>query len=296
MVRSYGEVAALRGVDLVVDAGEVHCLLGRNGAGKTTLVSILGGLLPADSGTVLVEGRPVQGPQRNASAVGLAPQEIGIYPTLTVVDNLRLPAELHGGRGAAAREAVDAALDALDLVPLADRIAGTLSGGQKRRLHVAMALVHRPRLLILDEPTAGADVQTRNRLVALVGALAAEGVAVCYSTHYLAEIEGLDATISIMEEGQVVARGTATELVAAHGEAFVEVEFEDDLPALVPGEIARTDRRVRIRVDPARRGILDVLDDLQQAGAPPVRSVESFSPSLESVFLTVTGRRLADVR
>ena len=194
--KAYGEIVALRGVDLDVASGEIVSLLGPNGAGKTSLVSIVAGLRRADDGLVEVAG--LDASRRSAEVrrhIGLAPQDLGIYPVVSVRNNLMLFGELEGMRRRELRSRIDEVCDALDITPLLDRQAGSLSGGQKRRLHTAIALLHKPDLLLLDEATTGADVETRGHLLELVRRLASEGSAVLYSTHYLQEVESLGATV-----------------------------------------------------------------------------------------------------
>nr|MDP9332812.1 ABC transporter ATP-binding protein [Actinomycetota bacterium] len=186
VVKRYGARTALDGVSLEVERGEVLGLLGPNGAGKSTLVSIVAGLRRPDSGTVLVEGIDVVAESPAARArVGLAPQETGLYEVLTVRENLAFFADLAGmGRRARATR-IDELAVALRLTALLDRTAFELSGGERRRLHTAIAFLHRPPLLLLDEATVGADVETRAALLDVVRAVANGGAAVVYSTHYL---------------------------------------------------------------------------------------------------------------
>ncbi|MDP2711675.1 MAG: ABC transporter ATP-binding protein [Solirubrobacteraceae bacterium] len=212
------ERRALDGVQLAVHAGRVTALLGPNGAGKSTLVSLAAGLTRPDAGTVRVLGEDPAG--RGAQAlrrrIGLAPQEIGVYPQLSVTTNLRCFAELYGLRPRAARARAAELLEPFALSELGDRPAGRLSGGEQRRLHAAIALVNRPALVILDEPTAGADPSTREHILRAVRDLAGGGTAVVYTTHYLPEAERLDADIALLEHGRVIARGSVAELIARH--------------------------------------------------------------------------------
>ena len=222
--KRYDGRVALAGVDLEIAAGEVVALLGPNGAGKTTLVSIVAGLRRADAGRVAVAGHDVaRTPQHARAQLGLAPQELGVYPTISVRDNLRFHGELAGlRRGELTRRVADVA-QALALDALLGRAARTLSGGERRRLHTAMSVMGRPALLLLDEPTAGADVGMRAQLLALVRRLAGDGVAVCYSTHYLPEVEQLGATVAILDAGRIAARGSLDALLARYGRARVEL-------------------------------------------------------------------------
>jgi ABC-2 type transport system ATP-binding protein len=253
VVKRYGSRVALDGVDLAVEPGEVLALLGPNGAGKSTLVGIACRLLAPDVGTVRVAGRP-----------GVAFQEIGIYPSLTVRENLWAFAEVYG----VSRRSSERLLRSFVLSELADRRAGRLSGGEQRRLHTAIALVHRPKVALLDEPTAGADTQTREAILDAVRELAAEGTAVVYTTHYLPEVEALDARVALLEAGRIIASGTVAELVAAHAESVLEVEYPDGRVERRPGS------------------------SLHGLGDDVVRA-EVIRPSLEAAYLALTGRRSA---
>jgi len=209
--------AALDGIDLDVEEGGVLALLGPNGAGKSTLVTLVAGLLRPDEGTIRVlGGDPTARGGRLRRQVGVAPQEIGVYPQLTVHANLRSFAELYGLRPRAARARATELLEPFALQELANRPAGRLSGGEQRRLHAAIALVNRPRLVVFDEPTAGADPSTREHILQAVRDLAQDGTAVVYTTHYLPEVERLDAQIALLEHGRVIARGALGELVSRH--------------------------------------------------------------------------------
>jgi ABC-2 type transport system ATP-binding protein len=290
--KSYGTVHALRGIDLDVAAGEIIGLVGPNGAGKTSLVSIVAGLRRPDRGRVVVDGIDVaRHPDAVGPHLGLAPQELAVYPTLSVFQNVQLFGELAGLRGRDLRTRIAETAEALGLTELMKRRADSLSGGQKRRLHTAMALVHRPPLLLLDEPTTGADVESRNALLALVGRLAAEGAAVCYSTHYLPEVESLGASVVIIDHGQVIARGSIADLVATHASAAVELVFEGPPPE-VPHAVAVDGDPSRIRIataDPAVTAA-KVLGGLN-SHAERLRAVELTRPGLESVYLALTGRK-----
>jgi ABC-2 type transport system ATP-binding protein len=209
---------ALDSVDLVLAEGGTLALLGPNGAGKSTLVSLAAGLLRPAAGTVRVlGGDPAGRSGATRRQVGVAPQEIGVYPQLTVLTNLRAFAEFYGLRPRAARARAAELLEPFALSELADRPAGRLSGGEQRRLHAAIALVNRPRLVIFDEPTAGADPSTREHILQAVRDLASGGTAVVYTTHYLPEVERLDADVALLEHGRVIARGSVEELVERHG-------------------------------------------------------------------------------
>ena len=198
--KSYGTHNVLRGVDLRVEPGQILGLLGRNGAGKSTLITILCGLKRADAGGVRICGKNPAA-HNIGQLLGYAPQELGIYPDLSVAQNLTAFGELHGlGR----REAVVRAGEVMELLGLSEKQgqrASHLSGGQQRRLHAGMAIMHRPRLIFMDEPTVGADVEARSQILSAVRHLAEEGAAVVYTSHYLAEFEELGSDIAILSEG-----------------------------------------------------------------------------------------------
>ena len=295
--KAYGKVAALQGVDLDIAPGEIVSLLGPNGAGKTTIVSIIAGLRRADSGVVEVDGlNALSRSSRVRRCIGLAPQDLGIYPVVSVRRNLRLFGELAGLHGSLLRSRIDDVAETLDITDLLDRQAGSLSGGQKRRLHTAIALLHRPKLLLLDEATTGADVETRGHILDLVRSLATDGSAVLYSTHYLNEVETLGGTAVILDRGRVIARDGVTELIAAHAVPVVEFTFEGGVPDHIEYDGASTQGRQpmidgdRIRVpthDPART----IAAVVPQITTGRLTSLEIVRPSLESVYLALTGRR-----
>lgn len=290
--KSYGEHGVLRGVDLHASPGEVVGLLGPNGAGKTTLVSIVAGLRPADAGEVTVDGIDAFArPERARAAIGLAPQDLGIYPILTVAQNLSLFGELAGLRGPALRVRIGEVAEALDLTAMLPRKAASLSGGQKRRLHTAMALVNRPKLLFLDEPTVGADVESRGRILATVRDLAAGGCAVIYTSHYLPEIEELAATVAVLEGGQIIARGPLTELVSRYGSPALRLSFDGPAPHL-PGFVVEG-REATLQTAHPAHAAADILQRLNGQSAH-LRSVDIVRPSLEAAYLALTGRRSND--
>jgi len=288
--KSYGGLEALRGVDLDVGAGEVVALLGPNGAGKTTLISIVSGLRRADAGVVEVDGLDALARTTDVrSRIGLAAQDTGVYPVVSVRHNLMLFGELAGLERRALRSRIDDVAEALDITDLLDRKAGSLSGGQKRRVHTAIALLHRPRLLLLDEATTGADVETRARILDLVRHTAAEGSAVLYSTHYLAEVESLGSRVVILDRGQVIADGDVHQLVGAHAVPVVELAFHGEVPArLKEGGVTHHGRRLPIPTGHPATTLVELLPPVP-GGA--LASVEIVHPSLEAVYLALTGRR-----
>jgi ABC-2 type transport system ATP-binding protein len=293
VVKQYGDRTALAGVSLSVESGEVLGLLGPNGAGKSTLASIAAGLRSPDRGHVTVHGIDVVASPSSAMAhVGYAPQEIGVYEVLTVRENLAFFAELVGLTRKARTRRVGEVAERLGLSGLLDRTAFELSGGERRRLHTAIAFLHRPALLLLDEPTVGADVETRASLLDLVREVADEGAAVVYSSHYLHEVEALDASVAILVRGRLIASGRLDELVTSHGHTSVALSFDGAVPDdCLCGMAATVDGNV-VSIETADPGgtVAKVMHGLGDA-ASRVRSVDVLRPSLESVFVSLTGQR-----
>lgn len=284
--KSYGTQRVLDRVDIDVGEGEILALLGPNGAGKTTLVSIVVGLRRADAGAVHVAGvDALAQPARVRPLIGFAPQQLGIYPTLSARRNLVIFGELAGLRGSALHTRIDEVASALGLGDLLDRRAGVLSGGQQRRLHTAMALVHQPRLLFLDEPTVGADVESRRQILALVKEVAAAGCTTVYATHYLPEIEDLDARVTLLNQGRIVANGSVSDLVRAHSGSKLRLTFRGPAPT-IPGYDVSGSEAIRAVDDPGREAA-QVFAGAEWASR--LESVEIFRPSLEDAYVALTG-------
>ena len=238
--KRYGDRLVLDELSLRVGPGQILGLIGSNGAGKTTAISIASGLITHDGGSVRVgqagaaDIDVTRQPRAAAGLIGLAPQELGIYPMLTVRENLLTFGELAGLGRRAARERAEVVAEALDLMPQLGQRADTLSGGQARRLHTGMALLHRPAVLFLDEPTVGADVAARRAILNVVRDLAAQGSSVVYTTHYLGELTDLGADVAILHGGRIVLEGTTAEVIAAHAAPAVAIVTSGELPDL-PG-------------------------------------------------------------
>ncbi|MFE0650156.1 ABC transporter ATP-binding protein [Streptomyces sp. NPDC059534] len=263
LTKRYGDVHALAGFSLTVEAGEIVGLVGHNGAGKSTFVEIVSGLIRPDGGRITVGGKD---PSQARSTIGVSPQHIALYRPVTVHEHLKLYGGLAGLRRAALRRATDELVDALRLTEFCDRPVGLLSGGQQRRAQAAVALIHRPGLLLMDEPTAGADPETRQALLDVVKQRAAEGAAVVYTTHYLPELTELDATLAVAREGRVIARGTSAELLdGLPGEVRVTFQDEEEV------SISTTDPST-------------ALVGLLSGNERPVAGVDVRKPSLDDLY------------
>lgn len=262
LTKSYGSVRALDGFSLRVSPGEIVGLVGHNGAGKSTFIEMAASLARPDSGTIRIDGRD---PARARDRVGVAPQNIALYPSVTVREHLQLFGGLAGLRRAGLRGAIDELASALRLTDFLDRRAGVLSGGQQRRTQAAAALIHRPSVLLLDEPTAGADPETRQALLDTVKQRAGDGAAVLYTTHYLPELTDLRASIAVAKRGRIIARGAAADLL-------------DGLPGEV--QIGFDDEEVRISTTDPAATLVKLLNTTNR----PVRSVQVRNPDLDDLY------------
>jgi ABC-2 type transport system ATP-binding protein len=284
--KRYGAVHALAGVTLEVEEGEFFALLGPNGAGKTTLISALGGLVRPDAGRLSIMGHDVERDFRAARrAVGIVPQEIVFDPFFTVRETLEIQAGYFGLRRNGAW--IDELLERLGLASKARANMRSLSGGMKRRVMVAQALVHRPPVIVLDEPTAGVDVELRQALWAFVRSLNAAGHTIVLTTHYLEEAEQLCSRIAMMKEGRIVALDTTARLLASFSERVMRVKLEAGTlpPALAMRATAEPSGAWRIAIDDMAH-VERVLLQLREAGCA-VASLEVGEPELEEVFVKV---------
>ncbi|MFJ8473589.1 ABC transporter ATP-binding protein [Kitasatospora sp. NPDC094011] len=285
MHKSWGRVHALTGFDLAVAPGEICGLMGHNGAGKTTFARVCAGLERPDRGRVVIDGIDLAAaPGRARARVGLAPQEIALYPTVTLRRNLEFHGGLAGLRGRALSRAVEEITTAVELDGRLDQVVEQLSGGQQRRAQAATALLHRPAVMLLDEPTVGADPVTRQALLALVRARAAEGAAVVYTTHYLPELEDLGATLAVAEAGRVVARGDRQDLLAGLP-GRVGISFAGPAPARLAERADGTAPDGGLWFTAARptEALARLLGDLGPE-ADRVRSVQISEPTLDDLY------------
>ncbi len=303
LAKRFGELQAVDRISFEVRSGEIYGLLGPNGAGKTTTISMLTGLLPPDEGQMQFQGVDLaEDPIGIKSKLGVVPQEIALYEELTATENLRFWGSLYGLSGAGLKAAVGEALDQVGLTAKADTRVETFSGGMKRRLNLSLGLVHKPLVVMMDEPTVGIDPQARLNILEVVRDIASSGTTVLYTTHYLEEAESLCTRIGIMDHGKILAEGTleelkkmigANEVVTVRG-SFSESEARD-----------RVDRLEAVRVIDAEDGRLMLATAGDGSGAVRLLSeilggdlaVEGISiqpPSLNGLFLKLTGRELRD--
>ena len=297
LVKSFGSVRALDGVDLEAAPGTVLGVLGPNGAGKTTVVRILTTLLAADSGSARVAGHDVAADARELRArIGLAGQYAAVDDNLTGVENLVMVGRLYGESRPAARSRARELLERFSLSDAGDRVAKTYSGGMQRRLDLAAALVARPPVLFLDEPTTGLDPRSRIELWQTIEGLVADGTTVLLTTQYLDEADRLADRIAVIDSGRVIADGTADELKARVGGERVEVKLTHPAAASAAEaaladmgeELQREDDLIRVAVSSSGGAIMEVARRLDRAGVG-ADDIAVRRPTLDDVFLTLTG-------
>ncbi len=301
LARDYGAMRALAGVSFQVEPGEIFGLLGPNGAGKTTLLSILAGLLRPTSGEILFDGQPLSGTSlEQRRAIGIVPQDLALYAELSARENLQFFGSLYGLREPALSQRTATILEAIGLADRANDRVRTFSGGMKRRLNLGAALVHEPRLLLLDEPTVGVDPQSRNHIFEEVRRLNAQGMTIVYTSHYMEEVQALCRRIGIIDHGQLIACDTLAALLATlPGQIHLHVA---QIPDALPERLAQL-ADIQLKTEGEMRFLLEcsdvkntvlrlvgVLNELQVE----ITALELREPSLEGVFLHLTGKALRD--
>lgn len=297
LVKRFGQVTAVDGITLELRSGECLGLLGPNGAGKTTLIrSVVGRAIP-NAGRVAIFGSPANSVAARA-ALGWVPQELALYPRLTCTENLEAFGRYHGMSGSGLQQAVAWCLEWSSLQDRPGELAKNLSGGMRRRLNMAAGIIHRPKLVLMDEPTVGVDPQSRNRIFEMIEKLHGEGTAIIYTTHYMEEAERLCDRVAIVDHGRIIALGTNEELVenAFASRSQILARFKSPAGGLSEWVEHRGGRLVDSTAEftvehPTE--IAGLLDDAAKAGLEVV-DVSLRRPNLESVFLHLTGRELRD--
>ena len=298
-----GGVLAVDGVSFAIEKGEIFSLLGPNGAGKSTTISMLSCLLRPSGGDAHVDGHSISAdPQAVKEAIGVVPQDIALYPDMSARENLIFWGKMYGLGGAELQSRVD---EVLELITLVDRQKDRIekySGGMKRRVNIGVALLHRPKVLFLDEPTVGIDPQSRRSILDGILALRDAGMTILYTTHYMAEAQELSDRIGIIDHGKMVALGTHGELVKIVGEeAHVTLRVDHDLLAMVDSW-ARVDGVNRAIIDEGQavlfvhdaNEVLPRLFETAAAAGSRITEVSVTEPNLEMVFLHLTGHALRE--
>ena len=303
LYKNFGNIAAVDGISFEVKRGEVFGLLGPNGAGKSTTISIISTLLPPTEGEIFFEGESIFKNSKNLrQKLGIVPQDIALYPTLTGYENLRFWGNLYGLKGAELKERIN---EVADIIGLNERLKDKVkkySGGMKRRLNIGAALLHKPDLLIMDEPTVGIDPQSRSHILDTVLKLSAQGMTIIYTTHYMEEAEELCSRICIMDEGKIIASGTKQELVELVKERTrINIKLDKitgNMPQIfkeIPGvsDAAVLDDTVTLSGENADILLAEIISRISEEKSK-IRSLDIQKPDLEAVFLHLTGKALRD--
>lgn len=305
LVKKFNDFTAVDGVSFAIQEGEMFSLLGPNGAGKTTTIAMLSCLLAPTAGEAIIGGHSVsQDPMAVKKIIGVVPQDIALYEELSALENLHFWGRMYGMGGAALKQRVAEVLEQVGLADKAKQRVKTYSGGMKRRINIAVGLLHRPRLLFMDEPTVGIDPQSRRNILDSVKALNQQGMTVLYTTHYMEEAQELSQRVGIIDHGKLIALGTQQELTQMVGQMDAlrlhlpegqETEpFVAALQALPDvRQVTMADHQIVLIVPEAQEAIPPVFTQADRLGFK-IRSVEIEEPNLEAVFLHLTGRALRD--
>jgi ABC-2 type transport system ATP-binding protein len=301
--KSFGDFQAVQGASFYAEAGEVLSLLGPNGAGKSTTISMLSGLLAPTGGDACIMGHSVlREPEAAKKSLGVVPQDIALYPDLSARENLVFWGKMYGLRGADLKSRVDEVLQVIGLTDRQKDHVGKFSGGMKRRVNIGAALLHKPDVVIMDEPTVGIDPQSRRHILDNVKELNQKGMTVLYTTHYMEEAAELSHHIAIMDKGKVIAYGTHDELIKMVGEQTrIDLTLNTEAEKILPmwqktegvAKIDSLDGKVTALVDDSNRVLPRLFDAASKAGVR-ITSVDIQEPNLETVFLHLTGRALRD--
>ena len=304
LTKRFGDMTAVDKMSLEIHEGEIFGLLGPNGAGKSTAINMITGLLLVDEGSISILGKDIKKDKMAAkSNIGIVPQDIAIYEDLTSLENVKFFASLYGLKG---KQLEDASMEALEFTGLSDKqkaLPKAFSGGMKRRLNIACAIAHKPKLIIMDEPTVGIDPQSRNHILQSVKKLNEMGSTIIYTSHYMEEVEELCTRIAIMDHGKVIALGTCEELEdLINDKGIVIVVISDPISKVNKDSIREisgvenvdvTEKTIKITSAKEVANLDEIIQYFTKNNIS-IKSVESKTPDLESVFLSMTGRKLRD--
>jgi ABC-2 type transport system ATP-binding protein len=301
--KSFGANQAVKELSFSIPRGEIFGLLGPNGAGKSTTISMLAGLISPTGGQISLAGLDISKNLTAAKAkIGVVPQDIALYPTLSAWDNLIFWGRIYGLRGENLKQRAAEVLAIVHLTERAHDTVNTFSGGMKRRINLAIGLLHRPEIIFLDEPTVGVDPQSRNAIFESIEALNQAGLTVLYTTHYMEEAERLCHRVAIIDRGQIIALDTPANLIRSRGQSLIRLSILDGLIDAVEEqvrrlplvtEIKRHDHTLNIQVHESQQVLVEILQ-VTQALSAQVTSLDILDASLETVFLNLTGKSLRE--
>ena len=303
LTKKFGDFVAVDNISLSIEEGEIFGLLGANGAGKSTTIHMISSLLRCNEGEILILGKNIAKHRKFAKMnIGIVPQDLAIYEDLTAYENVKFFAGLYGLRGAQLRNRVEEALQFVGLSDKHKSFPKNFSGGMKRRLNIACAIAHRPKLIIMDEPTVGIDPHSRNYILESVKKLNAMGCTIIYTSHYMEEVEEICTRIAIVDHGKIIAEGTKEQLKSIiTNTKDIQVVLKSaenvdigELKTISGVEAAvLEDNTIKINSDAGVNNLNQIIEKLMKNGAE-IRSLEEKAPNLETVFLTLTGRQLRD--
>lgn len=305
LVKNYGDTAAVKGISFHIDEGEIFSLLGPNGAGKSTTIAMLSTLYAPTSGEAAIGGHSItSNPMAVRQLIGVVPQDLALYEDLTARENLNFWGQMYGMGGGALKNRVDEVLAQIGLMDKANKPVKTFSGGMKRRVNIGVGLLHKPRLLFMDEPTVGIDPQSRRAILEMVKDLNRQGMSVLYTTHYMEEAQELSDRVGIIDHGQMIALGTQKELTQKVGQTdTLRLHLPEDADGeklaealrMVAGvqSVSAADHAVTLITPSAADVLASVVSKANEHGIK-IRSVDIEEPNLEAVFLHLTGRALRD--
>ncbi len=305
LVKKFGDFTAVNGISFDIKEGEIFSLLGPNGAGKTTTISMLSTLFTPTGGDALICGYSItREPMQVKRCIGVVPQEIALYEDLSALENLRFWGQMYGLSGKSLKMRIDEVLDLIGLRDKAKQRIKTYSGGMKRRVNIGVGLLHKPRLLFMDEPTVGIDPQSRRAILDSVKELNRQGMTVLYTTHYMEEAEELSDRVGIIDHGELIALGTQPELTRQVGETDTLILHiaENEDPEQFASQLGKvkgvlkaepTDHEIAIVTPSAEELIAPLVSRSDELGIK-IHSIDIREPNLEAVFLHLTGRALRD--
>ncbi len=301
--KSYNTKKAVDGINFVVNRGEILGLLGPNGAGKSTIINILATILSPDNGEITILGHDLKKDAKLIKqGIGIVPQDLAIYEEITAEQNVRFFASLYKLKGKQLENYVNETLELVGLYDRKDDTPKTFSGGMKRRLNIACAIAHKPKLIIMDEPTVGIDPQSRNHILESIKILKNEGATVIYSTHYMEEVEAISDRIIIMNDGKIIAKGTKEELKQEVNDEITYSFHVNNLNELsnnhfsgIDGvtKIEITENVIKITAEKSKDNLNEIISTIIANGCK-IESMSSNEASLETVFLELTGKNLRD--